>query len=74
LPEILFSIASYVEDKEASLLTVSNIESTEGISVIDIEYQTLQGDRISDRLMNSTVYELCVREHKAQSKKTKINR
>ena len=72
MPEILSSIASYVEDKEASLLTVSNIESTEAISVIDIEYQTLQGDRISDRLMNSTVYELCVREHKRRARRQKL--
>ena len=72
LPEILSSIASYVQDKEASLLTISNIESTEAISVIDIEYQTLHGDRISDRLMNSTVYELCVREHKRRARRQKL--
>lgn len=72
LPEILSSIASYVHDKEASLLTISNIESTEAISVIDIEYQTLDGDRITDRLMNSTVYELCVREHKRRARRQKL--
>jgi hypothetical protein len=72
LPEILSSIASYVQDKEASLLTISNIESTEAISVIDIEYQTLDGDRITDRLMNSTVYELCVREHKRRARRQKL--
>ena len=69
LPEILSSIAFYVQDKEASLLTVSNIKSTDGISFIDIEYQTLHGDRMSDRLMNSTVYELCVREHKRRARR-----
>ena len=72
MPEILYSIASYVQDKEASLLTISNIESTEAISVIDIEYQTLHGDRISERLMNSAVYELCVREHKRRARRQKL--
>jgi hypothetical protein len=72
LPEILSSIASYVQDKEASLLTISNIESTEAISVIDIEYETLHGDRMSDRLMNSAIYELCVREHKRRARRRNL--
>jgi len=72
LPEILSSIASYVQDKEASLLTISNIESTEAISLIDIEYETLHGDKMSDRLMTSTVYELCVREHKRRARRQNL--
>ena len=72
LPEILSSIASYVQDKEASLLTISNIGSTEAISVIDIEYETLHGNRMSDRLMTSTVYELCVREHKRRARRQNL--
>jgi len=72
LPEILSSIASYVQDKEASLLTISNIESTEAVSVIDIEYETAHGDRIFDRLMNATVYELCVREHKRRARRQNL--
>ena len=72
LPEILSSIASYVQDKEASLLTISNVESTEVMNVIDIEYETLRGDRVSDRLMNTTVYELCVREHKRRARRQNL--
>ena len=72
LPDILSSIASYVQDKAALLLTISNIESTEAITVIDIEYETLHGDRMFDRLMNSTVYELCVREHKRRARRQNL--
>jgi hypothetical protein len=67
LPEILSSVASYVQDREASLLTIANVQSTAAFTVIDIEYKTLHGERMSDRLLNSTVYELCVREHKRRA-------
>lgn len=72
LPEILSSIASYVQNKEASLLAVSNIESTQAVSFIDIEYETMSKDRMSDRLTNSAVYELCVREHKRKARRQNL--
>ena len=72
LPEILSSIASYVQDKESSLLALSNTESTLAITIIDIEYETFHGDRMSDRLTNSAVYELCVREHKLRARKQNL--
>ncbi|HKR59044.1 MAG TPA: hypothetical protein VJS64_04870, partial [Pyrinomonadaceae bacterium] len=72
LPEILSSIASYVQNKHASLLAVSNAESTSSINVIDIEYETTHRDRMSDRLTNSAVYELCVREHKRRGRRQNL--
>ena len=73
LPQILSSIATYVQDREGWLFKISNIESTEHISIIDIEYETSLGNRISSRLTNSTIYELCVREHKRRVRRQNSN-
>ncbi len=72
LPEILSSIGSYVQEQKASLLAVSNAESTQAISIIDIEYETMQGGRLSDRLTTYAVYELCVREHKRRTRRKNL--
>ncbi len=45
LSQILSSIGTHVGDKGGSLLSLSNIASTETVPVIDIEYETVQSDQ-----------------------------
>ncbi|HEY0724088.1 MAG TPA: hypothetical protein VGD41_08920 [Pyrinomonadaceae bacterium] len=73
LPKILLSLENYVHDKGACLLSVSNIGSTETISVIDIEYETLQRERVFDRFMMPAIYALCVRDHKRRERRQDLN-
>jgi hypothetical protein len=73
LPEILLSLENYVYDKEARLLSVSNIASTETTPVIDIEYETLQRDRVFDRFIMPAIYALCVRYHKRRGRRQDLN-
>jgi hypothetical protein len=68
LPEILASVGAYVRDKGGSLASLSNMNSTTALAVVDVEYQTALGDVMFDRLTSSTIYELCVREHKRRSR------
>src|SRR5687768_13997264 len=69
LPEILYAIASYVRDKGARLLSLSNTASTDAIMIIDFEHETAEGHRLLDRLTGSAIYVLCVREHKRRERK-----
>jgi hypothetical protein len=73
LPEILLSLENYVHDKRARLLSVSNIASTETTPVIDIEYETLQRDRVFDRFMTPAIHALCVRDHKRRERRQDLN-
>ena len=68
LPEILASVGAYVRDKGASLVSLSNMNSTTALAIVDVEYQTAPGDVMYDRLTSATIYELCVREHKRRSR------
>jgi hypothetical protein len=68
LPEILPAIADYVEARGAQLLSLSNAASTETDRVIDIEYETNDGDSITERLTGADVYALCVRGHKRRQR------
>jgi len=67
-------VSLYYSAKDIRELERKGRERNDYLSALISNIRHFRGDRISDRLMNSTVYELCVREHKAQSKKTKINR
>lgn len=73
LPEILLSLENYVHEKGGRLLSVSNIASTETTPVIDIEFETLQRDRVFDRFMMPAIYALCVRDHKRRGKRQDSN-
>ncbi len=73
LSKILSSIGTYVGDKAARLWTFSNLASTKTMPVIDIEYETVQGDRTFERLTDSDVYALCVRDHKRKGRKPALN-
>lgn len=73
LSEILSSVATYVEDKGARLLNLSNNASTETLPVIDIEFETAQRDRVFERLTGHAIYELCVRDHKRRMKRQNLN-
>ena len=73
LPEILWSLENYVHDKGARLLSVSNIASTETMPLIDIEYETVQGDLAVDRLRSAAIYALCVRDHKRRRRRQDLN-
>ena len=69
LARILSSIGTYVGDKGAHLLNLANIASTETMPVIDIEYETVQSDRTLERLTDSDIYALCVRDHKRSGRR-----
>ena len=73
LSKILSSIGTYVGDKAARLFSLSNIASTKTMLVIDIEYETVQGNRTFERLTDSDVYALCVRDHKRRGKRSALN-
>ena len=73
LSKILSSIGTYVGDKGARLLSLSNIASTGTVHVIDIEYDTAQSDRMFERLTDSDVYALCVRDHKRRVRRTSLS-
>jgi hypothetical protein len=73
LPEILLALENYVQDKGAHLLSVSNIASTETMPLIDIEYETVQGDLAVDRLTSAAIYALCVRDHKRKGRRQDLN-
>lgn len=73
LSEILSSIATYVGNNGAHLLTLSNIASTETMPVIDIEYERVQSDRMFERLTSSAIYALCVRDHKRRGRRPDLN-
>jgi hypothetical protein len=73
LPEILLSLENYVHDKGARLLSVSNIASTETMPLIDIEYETVQGDLAFDRLTSAAIYALRVRDHKRKGRRQDLN-
>lgn len=73
LSEILSSVATYVGDKGARLLSLSNNASTETMPVIDIEFETVQSDRMFERLTGSMIYALCVRNHKRRGRNQDLN-
>ena len=70
LSKILSSIGTHVHDKGARLLSLSNTASTETMPVVDIEYETIQRERMFERLTTSTVYALCVRSYKRTRRPT----
>jgi hypothetical protein len=67
LSEILWTIGTYVTNKGARLVTVSNNASTERMPVVKIEYETVQGDRVVDDRTGSAIYELCVSVYKLRA-------
>lgn len=71
--EIFSAIGTYVSEKGGFLLTLSNTRSTETTPVIDIEYETVQRERKFERLTNSDIYALCVRDHKRRGRKPDSN-
>jgi len=73
LSKIFSSIGAYVGEKGAQLLSLSNVASTESMPVIDIEYETVEGERGHERLTDAEVYTLCVRNHKRTGKKENLN-
>ena len=73
LSEILSSLATYVGDKGARLLSLSNNVSTEAMPVIDIEYETDQRDPRRERLSGPAIYALCVRDHKRRVRTRNLN-
>jgi hypothetical protein len=73
LSKIFSAIGTYVGDKGAHLLALANTASTEATPIIDIEYETLQGERRLERLTDAEVYALCVRDHKRMARKQDLN-
>jgi hypothetical protein len=73
LSKILSSIGTYVGDKGARLVSLSNLASTETMPIIDIEYETVLSDRTFERLTDSDIYTLCVRDHKRRGRRPGSN-
>ena len=73
LSEILSSVAAYVGDKGACLLSLSNGASTETLPAIDMEYETIYRERMFERLTGSAIYAICVRNHRRKGKKQELN-
>ena len=69
LSEILPAVGYYVCDKEARLLTVSNMASTDNSPLIDVQYETMQSDRVVERLTGSAIHALCVRAYKRRARR-----
>ena len=68
LSEILSVIGTYIADKTGHLLILSNIASTEARPIIDIEYMTIQGDRMVEHLTATDVYALCIQNYKRRQR------
>jgi hypothetical protein len=64
LSQILWAVATYVIAKGGRLIRVSNNDGTERMPVVNIEYETVQGDRVVDDLTGSAIYELSVSVYK----------
>ena len=64
LAEILWAVTTYVSCKQGRLLSVSNTASTATTRVLKIEYETVQGDAVTEDLTGSAIYELCIRMYK----------
>jgi hypothetical protein len=64
LPKILWAIGMYVNGGGSRLLSVSNTASTETMLVVQLAYETAQGDRVADYLKGSALYELCFNVYK----------
>ena len=73
LSKILSSIGTHVSDKGARLLSLSNTASTATMPVIDIEYETVQSERRFERLTDSDIYALCVKDHKRGGRKPNLD-
>jgi hypothetical protein len=64
LPNILWAIGMYVNGGGSRLLSISNTASTETMPVVQLAYETAQGDRVADYLKGSALYELCFNVYK----------
>ena len=67
LSQILWAMGTYVTSKGGQLLSISNTASTEKMPVINLEYQTREGDRMVDNRTGSAIYELCVSVYKTKA-------
>jgi hypothetical protein len=68
LSQILPAVGSYVGRKGARLLSVSNNTLTGTIPVVNIEYETAQGERVVDDRTGSAIYDLCVSIYKLRGR------
>jgi hypothetical protein len=66
--EILFALGTYVEDRDGSLVSVSNLGSTDTAPIIDITYDVLLSGQIVEHLTDPDIYALCVRGHKRRQR------
>ena len=68
LAQLFWAVGTYVIGKGARLLSVSNHASTEKRPAVNIEYQTVEGERVIEDLAGSAIYELCIRVYKLRGK------
>jgi hypothetical protein len=69
LSQSLRAIGTYVDRKGARLVCVSNNALTAGtMSVVKIEYETAQGERVVDDRTGSAIYDMCVSFYKLRGR------
>lgn len=64
LSRIFWTVGTYVSGRGGHLLSISNNVSTEKMPSVNIEYETVDGERVIDDLKGSAIYELCVSLYK----------
>jgi hypothetical protein len=68
LSHLFRGIGWYVENKNARLLRISNIESAGMDPVFKIEYEPHMGDPVVEERSASTFYDVCVKMYKQRGK------
>jgi hypothetical protein len=68
LSQMLRAIGTYVGRKGARLLSVSNNALTGTMPVVEIEYETAEGERVVDDRTVSAIYDLCVSFYKLRGR------
>jgi hypothetical protein len=64
LGRVLWAIGAYMTVKSVRLLRIWNTDSTEGLPIVKIEYESARGERVVETLEGSAIYELCISAYK----------
>jgi hypothetical protein len=68
LPEILRALGRRVEERDGRLLRISNSESSSSDGVIQLEYQTRDGERHMEELHMASVEDYAIRMYKERTR------
>ena len=68
LSEVLHGIGAYVDKTGGRLVRISNNDLSMAAGSVKLQYETSDGDFTEEVFTLSSIYELCVRLHKARAK------